>query len=40
MNNFMKKLLTTKEIENYKTDGAVFLRNKFDLSWIEKLNQK
>ena len=33
----MKKLLTTKEIENYKTDGAVFLRNKFDLSWIEKL---
>ena len=37
MNNFMKKLLTTKEIENYKTDGAVFLRNKFDLSWIEKL---
>ena len=37
MNNFMKKLLTTKEIENFKTDGAVFLRNKFDLSWIEKL---
>ena len=30
-------LLTTKEIENYKTDGAVFLREKFDISWIEKL---
>ena len=33
----MKNLLTTKEIENYKTNGAVFLRKKFDVRWIEKL---
>ena len=33
----MKNLLTTKEIENFKADGAVVLRKKFDISWIKKL---
>ena len=33
----MTKLLTAKEIENYKNDGAIVLRKKFDISWIEKL---
>jgi len=35
----MKKLLTTKEINNFKIDGAVVLRKKFDISWIEKLKR-
>ena len=35
----MKKLLTTKEINNFKTDGAIVLRKKFDISWIEKLKR-
>ena len=33
----MKNLLTTKEIKNFKTDGAIVLRKKFDISWVEKL---
>jgi len=33
----MKKLLTAKEIEAFKADGAIVLRKKFDVSWIEKL---
>ena len=33
----MKKLLTTKEIEDFKADGAIVLRKKFDISWTEKL---
>ena len=33
----MKNLLTNKEIKNFKTDGAIVLRKKFDTSWIEKL---
>ena len=32
-----EKLLTDKEIDSYKTDGAIVLRKKFDISWIEKL---
>ena len=32
-----EKLLTDNEIENYKNDGAIVLRKKFDISWIEKL---
>jgi len=35
----MKKLLTTKEINNFKVDGAVVLRKKFDIYWIEKLKK-
>ena len=30
-------MLSNKEIESYKNDGAVFLKKKFDTSWIEKL---
>ena len=33
----MKNLLTAKEVENFKTDGAIVLRKKFDISWIGKL---
>ena len=33
----MKNLLTAKEVENFKTDGAIILRKKFDINWIEKL---
>jgi len=35
----MKNLLTTKEVENFKTDGAIVLRIKFNISWIEKLKR-
>ena len=30
-------MLSSKEIEKYKSDGAVFLKKKFDINWIEKL---
>ena len=30
-------MLSSREIEKYKSDGAVFLKKKFDTSWIEKL---
>ena len=33
----MKSLLTANEVKNFKTDGAIVLRKKFDISWIEKL---
>ena len=33
----MKRLLTAKEIEDFKADGAIVLRKKFDIRWIEKL---
>ena len=33
----MKNLLTNKEKENFKTNGAIVLRIKFDISWIKKL---
>ena len=33
----MKKLLTTKEINDFKLNGAIILRKKFDVHWIEKL---
>ena len=33
----MKNLLTNKEKENFKTDGAIVLRKKFDIGWIKKL---
>ena len=32
-------LLNSQEIENFKKDGAIVLRNKFDISWIEKLKK-
>ena len=31
--------LTSQQIENFKKDGAIVLRNKFDVSWIEKLKK-
>jgi len=33
----MKKLLTTKEVNDFKLNGAIVLRKKFDISWIKKL---
>jgi len=33
----MKKLLTTKEINNFRADGAIVLRKKFDKANIFKL---
>jgi len=33
----VKNFLTADEIKNFKTDGAIVLRKKFDISWIEKL---
>ena len=33
----MNKILTPNEIAQFKTDGAVFLKGKFDKKWIEKL---
>ena len=32
-------LLSSQEIENFKKDGAIVIRNKFDISWIEKLKK-
>jgi len=31
--------LTQQEIENFKRDGAIVIRKKFDISWIEKLKK-
>ena len=33
----MDKILSESEVDNFKKDGAVFLKGKFDTSWIEKL---
>ena len=33
----MKNILTETEIKNFKKDGAVFLKGKFDIDWINKL---
>ena len=33
----MTKILTNDEINQFKKDGAVFLKGKFDISWIKKL---
>ena len=35
----MKKILSQLEIDKFKQDGAIFLKNKFDLSWINKLQK-
>jgi len=35
----MNKILTPNEINQFKTDGAVFLKNKFDNKWIKKLKE-
>ena len=33
----MKKILTTKEINDFKVNGAIILRKKFEINWIEIL---
>ena len=37
--NMQNNLLTKQEIENFRTDGAIVLRKKFDISWIKKLKK-
>ena len=33
----MTKILTNDEINQFKKDGAIFLKGKFEASWIKKL---
>ena len=33
----MPKLVTKSDIEKFNNDGAIFLKNKFDVKWIEIL---
>ena len=35
----MSKIISKIDIEKYKLDGAIFLKNKFDIKWIEKLKK-
>ena len=35
MNNILKE----NEIKQFQRDGAIFLKNKFDLKWIDKLQK-
>ena len=35
----MRELTSKADIEKYNNDGAVFLKNKFDIKWIEKLKK-
>ena len=35
----MNKILKANEIKQFQRDGAIFLKNKFDLKWIDKLQQ-
>ena len=35
----MSKLISKSEIEKFNKDGAIFLKNKFDIKWIEKLKK-
>ncbi len=35
----MTKLISKEEIEKFNKDGAIFLKNKFDIKWIEKLKK-
>ncbi len=35
----MKNILSLEEINQFKADGAIVLRNKFDVNWIEKLKR-
>ena len=35
----MNEFLTNNEINQFKQDGAIFIKEKFDLSWIEKLKK-
>ena len=33
----MNKILTPNEIDQFRINGAIFLKGKFDISWIKKL---
>jgi len=35
----MNNILTKDEINSFKKDGAIFLKEKFDISWIKKLEK-
>jgi len=35
----MQKILSSEEISKFKEDGAIFLKGKFDISWIKKLQK-
>ena len=35
----MNKILTNNEINQFNNDGAIFLKGKFDIEWIEKLKK-
>ena len=35
----MSKILSNDEINQFKKDGAIFLKGKFDISWIKKLEK-
>ena len=35
----MNKILSNDEIKKFKEEGAVFLKNKFDIQWINKLQK-
>ncbi|MDB9831608.1 phytanoyl-CoA dioxygenase family protein [Candidatus Pelagibacter sp.] len=35
----MSKIITNTEIEQFKKDGAVLIKGKFNNAWIEKLNE-
>ena len=35
----MSKIITNTEVEQFKKDGAVLIKGKFDSAWIEKLKK-
>ena len=35
----MSKIINNKEVEQFKKDGAVLIKGKFDNVWIEKLKK-
>ena len=35
----MQKILSSEDVKNFKKDGAVFLKGKFDKTWIKKLQK-
>ena len=35
----MNKILSENEIQQFREEGAVFLKNKFEISWINKLKK-
>ena len=35
----MNKILSENEIHQFREEGAVFLKNKFNINWINKLKK-